>query len=82
MMRVLNLTGTHYSAFAELYCYNHAYPGNLLYMANRIRAKTLIGVHSSNPENIVCDFSKHLMPKAREIYQLENGLLKLKKKLL
>lgn len=78
MMRVLNSTGTDFAAFANLYCYNHAYPNNLLYMANTIKAKNLIGVHSSNPEKLVCEFSKQVLPKKGEVYQLENGDLKLR----
>lgn len=76
MLRVLKMTGTHYAAFANLYCYNHAYPNNLLYMANQIKAKNLIGVHSSSPEKLVCEASRPVLPQKGEVFQLEDGRLR------
>ena len=75
MMRILDLTGISYAASADLYCYNHAYPNNLLYMANRIRAKNIIGVHSICPERFACEFSRQVLPKKNEVYELEGGNL-------
>ena len=75
MERVLQLTGVHYAAFANLYCYNHAYPNNLLYMANEIAARNLIAVHSSSPEKLICEHSRKVTPQIGEIYQLVDGIL-------
>jgi len=75
MQRVLQLTGVQYAAFANLYCYNHAYPNNLLYMANEIAARNLIAVHSSSPEKLICEHSRKVIPEKGEIYQLVDGIL-------
>lgn len=75
MLRVLKMTGTHYAAFADLYCYNHAYPNHLLYMADRIRAKNLVPVHSSNPEKLVSQYSRQVLPAKNAAYALEHGRL-------
>jgi ribonuclease J len=75
MMRVLNMTGTHYAAFADLYCYNHAYPNNLLFMADKIKAKNLVPVHSSNPEKLESQYSRQVLPRKGVAYTLQDGLL-------
>jgi len=75
MQRVLKLTGAEYASFANLYCYNHAYPNNLLYMAEKIRARNLIGVHSSNPEMLVTQYSRQVLPQKGEVYILSDGNL-------
>jgi|WetSurMetagenome_2_1015567.scaffolds.fasta_scaffold47236_2 ribonuclease J len=75
MMGILNLCRISYATFADLYCYNHAYPNNLLYLANRIKAKNIIGVHSPCPERFNCEFSRQVLPKKNEVYKLENGNL-------
>ena len=80
MQRVLQLTGVKYAAFANLYCYNHAYPNNLLYMANEIAARNLIAVHSSSPEKLTCEKSWKVIAQKGEIYQLEDGIVKAKLK--
>jgi len=75
MMRILNLTKTNYATYANLFCYNHAYPNNILYMANAIKAKNLIPVHSSNPEQLKCKYSMQVLPKKLETYELIDGQL-------
>ncbi len=76
MMRVLNLTNTKYAAFANLFSYNHAYPNNLLYIAEKINAKTLIPVHSTNPELFECEKSTRLLAKKLTTYVFSDGELK------
>lgn len=64
MMRVLQLTHIPYATFANLYCYNHAFPNNLLYMAEKIHARYLVGVHSSHPERLTSRVSsEQIIPK-------------------
>lgn len=75
MQRVLHLTGIRYAAFANLYCYNHAFPNNLLYMAEKINATYMIGVHSSHPERLVVRNSRQIFPAKGEILRLQNGQL-------
>lgn len=75
MMRVLDWVGVDYAAFANLYCFNHAYPNNLLYMAEKIAAKNLIGVHSSAPEKLVVPVSKQVLPEKGAVYRLQDGEL-------
>jgi len=75
MMRVLGLTGIRYAAFANLYCYNHAFPNNLLYMVDKIKARYLIGVHSSHPERLVHKASQQIFPQKGEVLRLINGQL-------
>ncbi len=73
MLRVLRMVGAEHLAFANLYCFNHAYPANLLYMADMIRAKTLIGVHSAAPELLISKHSQQFLPVVGETYRLESG---------
>lgn len=74
MLRVLRLTHIDYAAFANLYCYNHAFPNNLLYMAERIHAKYLVGVHSSHPERLTSRVSsQQVVPKKGEPVYLVEG---------
>ncbi len=75
MLRVLKLTGIEYDGVANLFCYNHAYPNNLLYMAERINARNLIGVHSSHPERLLPKNSQQILPQKGEVFQLTNGNL-------
>lgn len=75
MLRVLRMTGTHYAAFADLYCYNHAYPNNLLLMADRIKAKNLVPVHTSCPEKLTSQYSRQVLPHKGVAYTLQDGLL-------
>ncbi len=76
MERVLNLTNTNYASHANLFAYNHAYPNNLLYIAEAIKAKYLIPVHSTNPELFECNASTRLLAKKMVPYVWENGTLK------
>lgn len=78
MERVLKLTNTNYAAFANLFSYNHAYPNNLLYIAEAIKAKYMIPVHSTNPELFECKFSIRLLAEKMGKYVLDNGELKKK----
>lgn len=75
MMRVLDLTNTKYAAFANLFSYNHAYPNHLLYMAEKIKAKTIIPVHSTNPELFTCKVSKRLLAEKLATYMFKDGFL-------
>jgi ribonuclease J len=79
MMRILITTGVEYALYSDLFCFDHAYPNNLLYMAKSIKAKNLIGVHSSNPEKLVSEYSKQVLPQKGETYQLNEGILTLLK---
>jgi len=76
MERVLNLTNTNYASHANLFAYNHAYPNNLLYIAEAIKAKYLIPVHSTNPELFKCKASTRLLAEKMVPYIWENDILK------
>jgi ribonuclease J len=78
MMRVLDWVGAEYASFANLYCFNHAYPNNLLYMAEKIAAKNIIAVHSSEPEKLQTRYSKQVLPNKNDVYHLISGELELK----
>lgn len=82
MMRVLELLGVDYALFSNLYCYNHAYPNHLLYMAEKIGAKNLIGVHSSAPEKLVAQNSRQVVAQNGDTYLLDDGKLLKKEALL
>lgn len=75
MKRILDWVGVEYTTFANLYCFNHAYPNNLLYMAEKIAARNLIGVHSSAPEKLVTPVSRQVLPEKGVVYRLVNGEL-------
>jgi ribonuclease J len=75
MMHILIATGVKYALFSDLFCFDHAYPNNLLYMVENIKAKNLIGVHSSNPEKLVSEHSKQVLPQNGGTYQLNEGML-------
>ncbi len=77
MERVLKLTNTNYAAFANLFSYNHAYPNNLIYIAEAINAKYLIPVHSTNPELFECKASIRLLAEKMATYVLADGVLKM-----
>lgn len=77
MERVLKLTNTNYAAFANLFSYNHAYPNNLIYIAEAINAKYLIPAHSTNPELFECKASIRLLAEKMATYVLEDGVLKM-----
>ena len=76
MMRVLNLTESNYASHANLFAYNHAYPNNLLYIAEAIKAKYLIPVHSTHPELFECRAATKLLAEKMVPYVWENGTLK------
>ncbi|HZW04094.1 MAG TPA: hypothetical protein VFF68_09220, partial [Anaerolineaceae bacterium] len=75
MQKVLGLVGAEHAAYANLYCFNHAYPNNVLYMAEKIAAKNLIAVHSSAPEKLVVPCSRQVLPQKGEVYRLVDGEL-------
>ena len=77
MERVLKLTNTNYAAFANLFSYNHAYPNNLIYIAEAINAKYLIPAHSTNPELFECKASIRLLAEKMATYVLADGVLKM-----
>lgn len=75
MERVLKLTSTNYASHANLFAYNHAYPNNLIYIAEAIKAKNLIPVHSTHPELFECEASKRLLAEKMATYLWKDGTL-------
>ena len=71
MKSLVNRMNINFHSYTNLYSFNHAYPGNLCYMIERIAAKMVVAVHSRNPEKLVTQSGVHILPKENVLYQIE-----------
>jgi len=65
-----------FETFINLYSFSHAYPNHLAYVVKTINAKTVVAVHSKNPENLNPVNSIQFFPEEGITYNLINGKLK------
>lgn len=54
----------------------HAKPASLKEILDTIKAVNLVPLHSFRPEQVVCAYSKQILPKTNQTFSLENHQLK------
>ena len=77
MRNVLNKFGWQFSSYSNLYSFSHAYPNQLAYLVKQIGAKTVVTVHSKEPERLNPVDSLQVFPEEGKDYILTDGELKL-----
>ena len=75
LLNLLQRIQLNFHAYTNLYSFNHAYPGNLCYMIEKISAKMVVAVHSRNPENLITNSGVHILPKENILYRVEDNTL-------
>ncbi len=75
MKNVINKLKWNFFSYINLYSFSHAYPNHLAYYIQKLNPKTVVAVHSKNPEALNPVNAKHYMPKENVDYYLINGQL-------
>lgn len=76
MTNFIDKLNWNFETFINLYSFSHAYPNHLSYVVKSINAKSVVAVHSKNPENLNPVNSKQFFPIEGVEYSLVNGELK------
>ena len=77
MRNVLNKLNWQFFSYSNLYSFSHAYPNQLAYLVKQIGAKTVVAVHSKEPERLNPVDSIQVFPEEGKDYTLTDGELKL-----
>jgi|GEM_PF-1139358 len=75
LLSLLKRMQLNFHTYTNLYSFNHAYPGNLRYMIEKIAAKMVVAVHSRKPENLVTHSGIHILPKENTLYRIDDKTL-------
>ena len=75
MLNVTKKLNWEFSSYTNLYSFSHAYPEHLRNMVEKINARTVVAVHSRNPEKLDPVNSIQFFPEERCEYLLQNGIL-------
>lgn len=76
MTNFINKLRWDFKTYINLYSFSHAYPNHLAYVIECVNAKTVVAVHSKNPENLNPVNSKQFFPIEAVEYSLIDGELK------
>lgn len=76
MRNVLDKLGWQFFSYSNLYSFSHAYPNQLAYLVKQINAKTVVAVHSKDPERLNPVDSIQVFPEEGKDYILTDGELK------
>ena len=75
LAKILNMTGTKYVGYSNVYSFNHAFPNHLSWMIQTLGPKNIVCVHSNNPEKLNAMGAHHVLPEQNEAYIIENEVL-------
>ncbi len=75
MLNILEKLGFEFHSFSNLYSFSHAYPNQLSWLTDTIKAKAVVAVHSKQPENLAANGSHQYFPDEDKEYILKDGLL-------
>ena len=75
MLNVIKKLKWEFSSYTNLYSFSHAYPEHLRNMVEKINAKTVVAVHSRNPEKLDPVNSIQFFPTEGCEYILQDGIL-------
>lgn len=75
MENVLEKLNWKFRSFSNLYSFSHAYPNQLAYFIEQIDPKTVVAVHSKNPERLNPVNSAQVFPEENRDYHLLEGKL-------
>ena len=75
MRNMLDKLGWEFHTFSNLYSFSHTYPNQLAYLIETINARSVVAVHSKNPERLNPVNSVQFFPEENKDYLLENGTL-------
>jgi len=74
MRRILNKTDFEYVSLDDAY-FGHAYPGQVKYFIDQVDPKVLIPCHTYNPERLLPNTGRQLLPELYHPYILKNHQL-------
>ena len=75
MLNVIKKLNWEFSSYTNLYSFSHAYPEHLRNMVEKINARTVVAVHSRNPEKLDPVNSIQFFPTEGCEYILQDGIL-------
>ena len=76
MRNMLDKLSWQFFSYSNLYSFSHAYPNQLAYLVKQIGAKSVVAVHSKDPERLNPVDSIQVFPEEGKDYILINGELK------
>ncbi|MBR3250329.1 MAG: hypothetical protein IKF80_01330, partial [Erysipelotrichaceae bacterium] len=77
MRNVLDKLSWQFFSYSNLYSFSHAYPNQLAYLVKQIDAKSVVAVHSKDPDRPNPGDSIQIFPEEGKDYILKNGELRL-----
>jgi ribonuclease J len=75
MKNIISKLHWNFFSYINLYSFSHAYPNHLAYYIQKLNPKSVVAVHSKNPEALNPVKAKHFLPKENVDYYLINGQL-------